>query len=642
MRRRTTLILLLICSGLGAYVYFHERFQAGTGELERSAHLVLTLNRQEIDSIAIKRRDGEIQLKRDNASGHWTLTAPIEDRAKLAAVTSILKLADEFTITRSVPAEEVASGEIKVVDIGLDGTNSVQVTFGSKGAAQATLLVGNAAPWDDTVYCKVLDDPDRKDIYVAATKARPILLQPAEAFRDDFLSGIQFNDLVSISIKQGSAADIEVVRDRAADDALWFLSKPLQTLADSDLLDTMLKRFLKARVEVFVAASSATAPAPSDEAVVVTFGTQQAQEATITLEPPSDATSGLSQTHTSDRSGTFLLSNDFYEMFATPEREVALWELLRSRQLGRMDLARLNSVVFQRQGQPRVPVWLYGNAWHLLRESTVAEQADKGSLHRLVTGLNEIVIDEFASETGEELEKFGLDEPRVTLVFSTVKQPSATAFDYELIGPKDSFETVTLFVSQGANGKIYAKYDREPFVYRVPPAILNLFPLDSIEWKNRNLLELQQSSIQAITISRPPAPPVQFIYDSTESKWTAERSGEDITELVDENLVEQFRQKIAVFSAHQWETSFKPLEELRAHLLEIRLTGKTFEEESGGTATHVLRFVPKGPIKTTGYFYGQLEGVAEPFIIKRDTFNQLNQSLLREKNGRGKPAADQP
>lgn len=626
MRARTTIILLVLAAAVGAYVWFVERFDQGTTERQLTAHLVLTIDETRVDTITIERSSDTVVLVKQ-ADDRWHLSAPLKDRAEQAAVDSILELASEFEIARTIPNEEITNGEVKVVDLGLDATTGVTVTFASGESVLGAFVAGNPAPWEGTVYCRVLNDSEREDVYVAATQTRPILGQPAEAFRDTRLTSHALKDVVGVSIQQGGATEVELQRANASPDAAWLLSKPLSTQADSELINKMLGRFIKGRIDSFKPGEGDAVPAPDGDAVVVTLRTTSGVT-TVTLEPPVDGGSQSATARTSDRSGAFMISDELRTIFAARDKETPLWQELRSRKLGRIDPGKLTTIVVREKGKTDIPVWNYGNSWYMTRDSQFAETADKKQLLALVEGLNQQDIVEFTSDTGENLATYGLADPRFRIDFSAVEHrakgaPTATA-------PEN---TTTLLIGHGKNGRIYSKYAHEPFVYQVDPELLTLLPLEPIKWKDRNLLAFNQSAVQGIIISRKEEPPVELTYDTAAAGWTAKRSGENVTKLIKKQALEELRQRLAVFYAHEWSPNFKPLDNLKNFTLEIRIIGKTFDGDTPMPVTRVLRFVstdPKKPDRRTEFYYGSLDNVPEPFLIRRETYESLYDSVLEE------------
>lgn len=628
MRARTTIILLAIAAAVGAYVWFVERFDESTTEQALTAHLVLRVDKTKVDGIEIKRGERTIQLIKQ-ADDQWYLNAPLKDRADKGSVDAILKLASEFEITRTIPGEEVASGEVKVVDLGLNVSKAARVTFSSGDETLGAFVVGKAAPWEGTVYCRVLDNSDREDVYVATTGARPILTQPAEGFRDTHLTSHKLKDVVGLSIQQGNATAVELQRADPSPDAAWLLKKPLSTQADSELIDKMLTRFLQAEIDSFQPGEGDVMPAPGTNAVVLTLRTTSGVT-TVTLEPPVAEGSQMAVARTSDRTGSFLVDDELRRLFLAEDSKKPLWQDLRSRLLGRIDPSQLTTIIVRRANKPDIPVWLYGKTWYMTRDSRYAETADKKSLLALVNGLNQERILKFASDTGENLGTYGLENPNIRIDFSSVEHrakgsPTATS-------PEN---TTTLLIGQGEDGRIYSKYAHEPFVYQVGAKILSLLPFEAIEWKDRNLLNFSQSAVQGIIISRKSEPPVELTYHAAEAEWSARRSGEDVTHLIDKQALEQLRQRLAVFYADDWCPDFTPLENLKNFSLEIRILGKTYgaDTDSGEPANRVLRFVstdPKNPERRTAFYYGSLDGIPEPFRIRKETYEALYDPVLME------------
>ena len=89
-------------------------------------------------------------------------------------------------------------------------------------------------------------------------------------------------------------------------------------------------------------------------------------------------------TRVSDRASTFLIDDEFRRMFTAPDKATPLWQQLRSRLLGRIDPARLTTIIVHEKGKADIPVWLFGNSWYMTRDSQFAESADKKQLFELV------------------------------------------------------------------------------------------------------------------------------------------------------------------------------------------------------------------------------------------------------------------
>ena len=614
---------------MGAYIWLVERHDKGTTERQRTAHLLLTLDPTRIDVMKIKRPNDTVVLKKD-AAGDWFIAKPILDRAESGAAKAILALASEFEISRVIPQQEIDDGEVKPVDLGLDADNAIELKFHEADKLMGTLMIGNAAPWDDSVYCRVQGDSEREEVYVAATPVRPILSQPVEAFRDTRLLGLKPGQVITMAIQQGNKTEIELQRASASPDSAWLLSKPLRTQASKETVDKMLERFLDAQVESFSTGDTNTAVDLSPEAVVVSLRTIGGV-INVTLQPPSDESTGLAQARTSDRKGTFAVDDEYREMFTALDENTPLWQHLRSRSLGRVNPSTISTIVVRNNAKNNrydLPVWLYGQAWYMTRNG-VTETADKASLLEFVSGLNNHEILEFTSDSGDDLESFGLAVPRFQIDFAGGEHHSKSS------PPSlDADRTVSLLIGQSENNsRMYAKYAHEPFVYQISPSILEFLPLNPIEWKNRLLLAYSQSAIQAIVITRGTEPPVEFRYDSDTAEWTAKRSGEDISHLVDVRRIEERRSQLAAFYAERWASDFRPKDNLKQHTLKIALIVTSYENDQPETVTRVLRFVgtdPNDPDLRTESYFGDIDNIHEPFVITRKVYEELYDPLLKE------------
>lgn len=93
--KRTTLILILLSLGLGAFVYFHEiKGSTQREEIKQNQQKIFTFTADDVQSLTIKTKDITLNLERSTKPEppKWVITSPISEPAKDAIVSYLMDL----------------------------------------------------------------------------------------------------------------------------------------------------------------------------------------------------------------------------------------------------------------------------------------------------------------------------------------------------------------------------------------------------------------------------------------------------------------------------------------------------------------------------------------------------------------------
>ena len=388
---RSTLALIVVLAGLGAYIYFVTSKQEDSAASSQEK-VFAGLDASKIDELRIKSETGEVTTVKKSADG-WQFVPPAAGKAsemEIMAVTGALEQVDVARVLEETPTN--------LKEYGLD-TPRIDVEFKSAdGKNSGHLLVGSKTATAGNVYAKRSDQSR-------------VLLIPAYHESSFNKSSFDLRDKTLIAFKRDAVDGIEIVADGktiklAKTGEAWRLTAPLAVRADTSAAEGILGRLETAQMKS-IATNDAT---PAD---LLKFGLDK-PSATVTL--------GLGSARATVAVGGSAGEEDVYvrdvsrPLVATVEKSFAedvkksaddyrmkdLFEF-RAFSATRMEFIRDGkSVVFERvkAADPNA-----ADTWK--RVSPTAADADKDKIESLLTGLADIRAQSFtASRSGT-----GLDTP---------------------------------------------------------------------------------------------------------------------------------------------------------------------------------------------------------------------------------------
>ncbi|MCY4602545.1 MAG: DUF4340 domain-containing protein [Acidobacteria bacterium] len=212
---RSTLVLLVVAIGLGAYIYFVERHRDPASTPEPNEQL-FTFDADDVTELQIRAEDGAVtDLRQDE--GVWRVVAPVETAADDVAATSVAASLATLDIDRVL--EE---GAVDLEPFGLDAP-ALDVSFAAGGDSQR-LLIGDETPTGANRYAK-LGASDR--VFLIAGHHGTTFNKTTFDLRDKTILDFDRDTLDRLEVSSGEQT-IEFTRD--GDD--WRLAMPLGAAAD--------------------------------------------------------------------------------------------------------------------------------------------------------------------------------------------------------------------------------------------------------------------------------------------------------------------------------------------------------------------------------------------------------------------------
>ncbi len=238
MKWKTTLLLLAVTVGIGAYVSQVELKQPLPEERQARSKRILQLSLDDVTALAVEVPHAKVVLKKDGDT--WRLTTPLNARAERSLIQRILGEVSWLD------AERVLAGtKEKPLDrapYGLAPAKGTLVISTQQG--ETTLLFGNPSAVGDTRY---LARTDRPEVFVAGSSLFDTLNQSADSYRSRELVGIDTTRLAGLTLSSPTASYALI-----KENGLWRLTEPLQDAANPTAVGALLSHLNGLRIERFV------------------------------------------------------------------------------------------------------------------------------------------------------------------------------------------------------------------------------------------------------------------------------------------------------------------------------------------------------------------------------------------------------
>ena len=243
---RSTIVLVLLLAGLGAYIYFVTwKKPAGEGTDSKQEKVFASVQSDKIDELRIKSASGDITTLKKSGEG-WQLVDPVKTRADESRVSGIAANLGIVTVKRMV--DENAS-DLK--EYGLSDPK-IDVAFKAAGDKDFThLLIGEKSPTGD-LFAKRGHD----------TRVFTIFSNEEQSYN---ASTFDLRDKTLIKFDRGKVDGIEVIGDgktvqMVKEGGEWKLVRPLKARTDFALVEEVIGQLQSAQMKSIVA----TDPTPAD------------------------------------------------------------------------------------------------------------------------------------------------------------------------------------------------------------------------------------------------------------------------------------------------------------------------------------------------------------------------------------------
>jgi hypothetical protein len=433
---KSTIALLAVLAGLGAYIYFGPGDQAGGDPATKRDQVFADVEADKIQELKVKAASGEVTTLR-KSSDKWQIESPVAAPASDSEVMSLTSALGQLEVVRVIEENPADLQEYGLA------TPRIEVEFKSAdGKPSGRLLVGHKTPTGAGLYAKRNEEPR---VFLIADYQETSLNKAPFDLRDKSLITIERDKVDGIEVNAGGSA-IQFAKEGSD----WKITKPIAARADFSTVDGLVGRVENAQMKSIV-----TETATPEE--LRKFGLDK-PSATVTLNQGSAratvALGGASgdDVYARDAAKPVVVTVDKSLVEDVKKgledyRRKDVFEF-RAFNATRAEFTRGDqTVVFERvpgQGENAVDSWK--------RVAPSAADADKSKVEALLAGLADIRAVSFTPSTA----KTGLDQPAMTVIvkFEDGKKEERVSFG------KTGSDVYALIPGQPGAGKIEAeKFD---------------------------------------------------------------------------------------------------------------------------------------------------------------------------------------
>jgi hypothetical protein len=601
MSARTTLFLFLLVAALGGIILGIERYFPSAQELREIKRGPARFEKQGVTRVEVITADNSaLTIVRDGNA--WRIDAPFSDLADPQKVAALILTLDGVEWIERIHREEFDEGEWQKT--GLDKPRyKVRLFAGDEVVHECWF--GAPAVIENSVYIGIPDTGAGETAWYLAKSEAPVVLQiPAASWRDPKLLRLPAEVITSITLNQASG---QIVVTRENEHAPWLLAKPLKTRGSKERITELLSTILNIEIAEARDAPATTngattkAEAPADEIKVTIESKPRNKTYEFTLKKPADDKQAVTSATTSYRKPAFTVAaKNLASLWVKPNS-------LRDHLLAQIDGERLEFITITSKTHPEISLRNEGGSWYLLRHGKW-DPANGERVARCINALNTHEILQFTADTAADLVPYGLDDPFETVTWT----------------PQREKPVKLMFGHNPESTQFFAKYESEPFIYRIDASLLPSLPTDGIKWKGLGALRFTTFALRRITMALGANAPVVLDYNPVTAQWKASRGGRDVTDEIDRVKADQLAGNLARFTVQDWAADRSDaLQALKTPFLTIQVVLGEPGRTDGPVREVEILFSPTQPNADTAFYFGQIKDDPDIFYMTRSALLQI-------------------
>jgi hypothetical protein len=244
---KSTIALIVVLVGLGAYIYFVTWKQPDSTEASSKQEKVFaSLETDKIEEVKVKSEKGETTtVKKEN--GAWQMTAPVATKADESEVSGITNSLGQIAVTRVVDENP---SELK--EYGL-ATPRIEINFKASGDKDyRKLYIGDKSPTGGDLFARRNDE---KKVFLIPAFQESSFNKDTFQLRDKSLWKFERDKVDSVDLTAGGKT---LALARASGE--WKITRPLEARADFGTVEGLIGRLQSAQMKAFIADQ----PTPAD------------------------------------------------------------------------------------------------------------------------------------------------------------------------------------------------------------------------------------------------------------------------------------------------------------------------------------------------------------------------------------------
>jgi len=390
---RSTLVLLAILLGLGAYIYFVESDRPTSEEAATAKDSVFELEAEQIEGLRVT-ASGETSVL-EKQDGAWRLLEPVDAGVAEMEVDAIANALASLQIERVL--------EEQPTDVTPFGLSEPRIDIGFRQAGEETmrhLRLGDKTATGGDLYAQISDDPR---VFLIAGYLEGTFDRSPFELRDKSILEFDRDAVERVEVVRGA----ETLRATKRDDR-WLLEAPARGRADSPAFESLLTRLQTVQMKSIVAEGGAPIDLaalgldPSPTRVTVGAGSTHAS---LAFGTTSDA--GDRYARDEARGVVFTVDPSLFDDVSKPANDYRRKDMFDFRSWNATTLAVTRDGV-TRRFEKRTAEDGQSAGWHGVEP---ASDLDEGRMQTFLTKLSGLRAEDFA----ETRAGTGLDTPALTV-----------------------------------------------------------------------------------------------------------------------------------------------------------------------------------------------------------------------------------
>jgi hypothetical protein len=578
MNTRTTVILFLIVAGLGALILGVERYFPSAQELREIKRGPARFEKEKVTRIEVLNSENTpLTLVRDGAA--WQIEAPFPDVADPQHVAALILTLDGVEWVERIHREEFDDSEWQKT--GLDKPRHKVRLFAGDTVVHESWF-GSPAVIENNYYMGVPGKLGEEPAWYLAKSEAPLVLQiPTTTWRDPKLLRLPAEVITGITLTQASG---QIVLARENEHAPWSLEKPLRTRGSKERITELLSTLLNIEVTESKDATASSSPPtkteaadmPADEIKIVITSKPRDKSYEITLKKPADEKQTNTTAIAAWRKPVFTVAaKNLASLWVQPNN-------LRDHLLAQIDGERLEFLTINSKAHPEVSLRNEGGSWYLLRHGNW-DPANGERIARALSALN-------------------------TITWT----------------PSREKPVKLMFGHNAESTQFFAKYEHEPFIYRIDASLLPSLPTDGIKWKGLGALRFTTFALRRLSLALGANTPIILEYNPVSAEWKAARGGRDVSDEIDRVKADQLAGNLAKFTVQDWAVDRSAaIEALKTPFLTIQIVLGEPGRSDGPVREVEILLSPTQPNATTAFYFGQVKGDPDIFYMTRNGLLQI-------------------
>lgn len=243
---RSTIALVVVLAGLGAYIYFVTWKKAPETAASKQEKVFAGVEADKVEEVKLTSEKGDATtLKKEG--GAWTITAPAAakaDDSEAGAITSAIAQAEIARVIDENPAD--------LKDYGLTKPR-IEVAFKAAGDKDyKRLSIGDKSPTGTDLFAKRNDE---KKVFLIQSFQESTFNKSTFDLRDKTVLKVDRDKVDGVAITAGDKK-LELVKDKAD----WKIAQPIQVRADFGAVEGLIGRLQSAAMKSIASEN----PTPAD------------------------------------------------------------------------------------------------------------------------------------------------------------------------------------------------------------------------------------------------------------------------------------------------------------------------------------------------------------------------------------------